>query len=187
MAYTEKTEASAKNRDRIFMSSGINCFGARLKKAMNGMSNSELGRKSGMSETTIRKYLRGDIYPGIDSAALVAEACGVSLVWLICGIEQKDEISNIDSKSHTDSILEAIIKRLPEEQGQQLADAIIIHGVAGIISAINSAHDVSGFLKLPESERERILRLYNQVKGGDVETGGIITTPSPSKNDKKAG
>lgn len=83
------------------------------------MSNSELGRKSGMSETTIRKYLRGDIYPGIDSAALVAEACGVSLVWLICGIEQKDEAGNVETKAHTDSILEAIIKRLPEEQGQQ--------------------------------------------------------------------
>lgn len=119
-----------------------------------------------MSETTIRKYLRGDIYPGIDSAALVADACGVSLLWLISGIEQKGEVANADMIA-SDTILTTILQRLPEEQSRMLADAIIIHGVSGIIAALNGVSAIDEFMLMPESDRERVLRLYKQIKEGD--------------------
>ncbi|MGK0600109.1 helix-turn-helix domain-containing protein [Yokenella regensburgei] len=168
MGYKDKTEPDSKNRERIFVLSGINRFGERLKVAMNGMSNNELARRSGMSETTIRKYLRGDIYPGIDSAALVAEACGVSLLWLISGIEQKDE-SVIADVVAADPVLITILQRLPEEQSRILADAIIIHGVSGIIAALNGMAAIDEFMLIPEGDRERVLRLYKQIKEGDSE------------------
>ncbi|MGT3827026.1 helix-turn-helix domain-containing protein [Enterobacter kobei] len=187
MGYKEKTEAITKERDRIFVMSGINRFGERLKEAMNGMSNNELARRSGMSETTVRKYLRGDIYPGIDSAALVAEACGVSLVWLVCGVEQKSEVAHVSPQSPADPVLAAILERLPEEQGRILADAIIVRGVSGIISALNGMSAIDDFLQIPESDRERVMRLYKQIKEGDSEGGQKPAPNDPRVNHQQAG
>lgn len=187
MGYKEKTEPNTKNRDRIFVSSGINRFGERLKEAMNGMSNNELARRSGMSETTVRKYLRGDIYPGIDSAALVAEACGVSLVWLICGVEQKVDTEGATTQSPVDPVLDVILQRLPAEQGRILADAIILRGVSGIISALNGMSAMDEFLQIPESDRERVLRLYRQIKEGDSEGDQEPAPGDPLANHQRAG
>lgn len=190
MGYIKKTEVDTKNRDRIFVLSGINRFGERLKSAMNGISNNELARRSGMSETTIRKYLRGDIYPGIDSAALVAQACGVSLIWLICGVEQKDDAiprGDMDTTVATDPILTTILQRLPAEQSEALADAIVMHGVSGILTALNGLAAVSDFLQLPPNEREQALRMLELNKKGASETSKVDASQSLASEKKQAG
>lgn len=137
-----------------------------------------------MSETTIRKYLRGDIYPGIDSAALVAEACGVPLIWLISGIEQK---SDTGSRGEiTDPVLKTILGRLPAEQSQQLADAILIHGVSGIIAALNGMASIDEFMQIPEKDRERVMRLYSQIKEGDSEGDQQSAQSDPAIKQRQA-
>lgn len=187
MTYKKKTDNETIDRDRIFISCGINRFSERLKAAMNGMSNSELGRKSGMSETTVRKYLRGDIYPGIDSAALVAHACNVSLVWLLCGVEQKDEAVQQDSITKIDSTTDAILQRLSSDQIKVLTDAIISHGISGIISALNGMANVENFLQLSEAERARVLRVYEQIKEGTSQSDQVIAQQSLLSDKKQAG
>ncbi|WP_449543617.1 helix-turn-helix domain-containing protein [Enterobacter ludwigii] len=182
----EKTASNTKNRERIFVTSGINRFSERLKIAMGGMSNNELARRSGMSETTIRKYLKGDIYPGIDSAAIVAHACNVSLIWLLCGIELKDEGINKQEAPQDGVTTDAVLQRLSPEQIKIITDAILEHGVAGIMAALNGMADLSDFMQMTEAERAQTLRLFNQVKKGASEGSDVDTANNPATNDKRA-
>ncbi|EDQ2965892.1 helix-turn-helix domain-containing protein [Salmonella enterica subsp. enterica serovar Mountpleasant] len=90
----EKYEQGRLLEDRTIASAEIVRFGERLREAMKGMSNVELAKRSGLSEGSIRKYIKGESYPSIDNAALVADACGVSLIWLLCGIELRGDQHN---------------------------------------------------------------------------------------------
>lgn len=90
----EKYEQDKLPGDRTIARAEIVRFGERLREAMKGMSNVELAKRSGLSEGSIRKYIKGESYPSIDNAALVAESCGVSLIWLLCGIEVRDDSYN---------------------------------------------------------------------------------------------
>ncbi|EEO3128334.1 helix-turn-helix transcriptional regulator [Salmonella enterica] len=87
----EKYEQDKLQGDRTIARTEIVRFGERLREAMKGMSNVELAKRSGLSEGAIRKYIKGESYPSIDNAALVAESCGVSLIWLLCGIEVRGD------------------------------------------------------------------------------------------------
>lgn len=184
VGYKEKTGEDAKNRERIIVRSGINRFGERLKKAMGGMSNSELGRRSGMSETTIRKYLQGKIYPGIDSAAFVADACDVSLIWLISGIEQKDEsqarATIVNQNGTSLEELELVLKRLTKTQRETLTEAIFQVGINGVIEALGRIELIAEFSRLPDAEKERLMRLHEEIKKGSHE--GTADTASDDLN-----
>ncbi|EAA6550509.1 hypothetical protein DLB95_06780 [Salmonella enterica subsp. diarizonae] len=98
----EKYEQGRLLEDRTIASAEIVRFGERLREAMKGMSNVELAKRSGLSEGSIRKYIKGESYPSIDNAALVADACGVSLIWLLCGIELRGEQHNSTSEESDD-------------------------------------------------------------------------------------
>ncbi|HCT7706577.1 TPA: helix-turn-helix transcriptional regulator [Morganella morganii] len=132
--YKEKSDERSKIRDRIISSSSIIRFGERLKQAMNGMTNVELAKRSGMSEATIRKYLAGKIYPTIDSLAVVAEACAVSFSWLAFG-EDTNNIgsNNIDLKDETDSELLTAFNRLSLREKQLVVDYIYREGINNLV------------------------------------------------------
>ncbi|HGF8677690.1 TPA: helix-turn-helix domain-containing protein, partial [Salmonella enterica subsp. enterica] len=139
--YEEKTDDKGKNRDRIIGHGTINRFGERLKVAMKGMSNAELARRSGMSETTIRKYLQGKIYPALDSLAIVADACGVSLTWLATGEQEQkqkagDTIIRDDTKQKFDMDTEVLIhllNRLKKEERDLVFNFISREGVNNLV------------------------------------------------------
>ncbi|EEP9437652.1 helix-turn-helix domain-containing protein [Salmonella enterica subsp. enterica serovar Reading] len=98
----EKYEQGRLLEDRTIASAEIVRFGERLREAMKGMSNVELAKRSGLSEGSIRKYIKGESYPSIDNAALVADACGVSLIWLLCGFEVRENQHNSTSEESDD-------------------------------------------------------------------------------------
>lgn len=147
--YEEKTDDKGKNRDRIIGHGTINRFGERLKVAMKGMSNAELARRSGMSETTIRKYLQGKIYPALDSLAIVADACGVSLTWLATGEQEQkqkagDTIIRDDTKQKFDMDTEVVIhllNRLKKEERDLVFNFISREGVNNLVrlAAMNTS------------------------------------------------
>ena len=60
-------------------------FPERLKEVMTGESNYSFGEKCEVSEGTLRRYLRGDTYPPLDTLARIAEVSGYSLGWLASG------------------------------------------------------------------------------------------------------
>ncbi|EEW1773503.1 helix-turn-helix transcriptional regulator [Escherichia coli] len=130
--------------DRTFHNEQIVRFGERLEKAMGGLNKSEIARRSGLSEASVRKYLRGDSYPTIDSAARVADACGVSLMWLLTGEQPQGDNSNnyekIESKFDCDDDSVALIVSLlgfvSSKDRKALAIAASEIGVKGILNRL---------------------------------------------------
>ncbi|EET1749136.1 TPA: helix-turn-helix transcriptional regulator [Escherichia coli] len=130
--------------DRTFHNEQIVRFGERLEKAMGGLNKSEIARRSGLSEASVRKYLRGDSYPTIDSAARVADACGVSLMWLLTGEQPQGDDSNnyekIELKSDCDDDSVALIVSLlgfvSSKDRKALAIAASEIGVKGILNRL---------------------------------------------------
>lgn len=57
----------------------------RLKKAMkeNGINARELSKRSGVSESSISRYLLGQMEPRANAAARIANALHVDPVWLL--------------------------------------------------------------------------------------------------------
>ncbi len=60
-------------------------FGGRLTIAMGDISVYALGKKVGLSHTVLYKYRKNVSLPSIDKADEIAEALGVSFLWLAKG------------------------------------------------------------------------------------------------------
>lgn len=130
--------------DRTFHNDQIVRFGERLEKAMGGLNKSEVARRSGLSEASVRKYLRGDSYPTIDSAARVADACGVSLMWLLTGKSEQDDGSIQHKKNEqkfdvSENSIEFIVSLLGFvscKDRKALATAASEIGIKGILNRL---------------------------------------------------
>lgn len=179
--YDEKTVEEQKNRDRFFISSRINRFGERLRAAMAAKginSNVKMGEMCGMSDTVIRNYLIGKTYPTLDRLSILAYVVERSPAWLLCGIENEqqpkcvedkiDPMQSIDEKAESQAGL--VLDMLNSSQKELLSNAILNHGVSGIIAALNGMAAIDEFMLIPENDRERVLRLYKQIKEGDSES-----------------
>lgn len=60
-------------------------FWDRLQTAAGSLSNRALAAKCGISEGTIRRYLRRETYPSLDTLRSIADATGCNLSWLATG------------------------------------------------------------------------------------------------------
>ena len=67
-------------------------FGERLKDAIGSEAVRSFSRKCGLSEATLRDYLKGSSFPTIDRLARIASAANVSIFWLI-GIDDAEPAS----------------------------------------------------------------------------------------------
>ncbi|WP_176227897.1 helix-turn-helix domain-containing protein [Cedecea sp. NFIX57] len=160
----EKTGTNTKNRERFIVMQGINRFSERLKVAMNGMPNVTLAAKCGISESAVRSYLKGRSFPGIDKIQAIAEACDAPMTWLITG--EAPTTDRIENALKYDNGMTHVISMMTDEQRGSLASAIVEHGVSGIMNALAGISSISEFSMLPENERARVLRLYDQIKKG---------------------
>lgn len=194
-SYDEKTVQQPNDRDRFFIESGINRFGERLKLAMEvkGInSNVKMGDLCGWSDTVIRNYLIGKTYPTIERLATLAYVLECSPVWLLTGAAPEPDKTKLDPEQKTEILhnkVEAsgVLSMLSTTQMDLLSKAIISHGVSGIMSAIGSTTSMNDFMQLPENERERVLRLYNQIKEGGAEACDVTQMTASSGDSKKAG
>ena len=66
-------------------SEGLETFASRLKQAIGEEAVYAFGRRAGLSDTSLRSYLKGAAVPGIDKAIAMAETAGVGLQWLVTG------------------------------------------------------------------------------------------------------
>lgn len=64
----------------------LECFGDRLKFAMSEETPYALSKRTGITESLIRKYISGASLPNIDRGAELADALKISLDWLARGI-----------------------------------------------------------------------------------------------------
>ncbi|MGK7908884.1 MAG: S24 family peptidase [Synechococcus sp.] len=75
-------------------SEGLKTFAGRLKQAIGEEAVYAFGRRAGLSDTSLRSYLKGAAVPGIDKAVAMAETAGVELQWLVTGEGDMREGSN---------------------------------------------------------------------------------------------
>ncbi|MFZ4171118.1 helix-turn-helix domain-containing protein [Enterobacter ludwigii] len=90
-------------------------FGERLKTVIGKQSVASFARDCGVSEASMRKYLKTDTVPGIDSVAMIAAYTGRSLTWLIMGEgdpfsdnAKQERLSEEDIKKWWSLIFEAL-------------------------------------------------------------------------------
>lgn len=57
-------------------------FAQRLEIALSGTTIHAFAKKSGIGDSTLRRYLEGSM-PGLDKLQVIAEAAGVTLDWLV--------------------------------------------------------------------------------------------------------
>lgn len=60
-------------------------MGARLRAARGPMTQVALSEATKINQSTLSKYERGEIEPGIDSIVAIAQATGASVDWLATG------------------------------------------------------------------------------------------------------
>jgi transcriptional regulator with XRE-family HTH domain len=78
------TRTDASDSSRRILDIESDQLKTRLREIMGSESNSSFGRKCGLSESLIRKYLNGTL-PSSKNAAKIADACGVTVDWLATG------------------------------------------------------------------------------------------------------
>lgn len=76
-----------KERSRLHSNSvaGLERFKERFAEALDKESIYAFAKRTGISESLIRKYLNGTSVPGLDNATLIARSLGVSLDWMTTG------------------------------------------------------------------------------------------------------
>ncbi|MEQ5285514.1 MULTISPECIES: helix-turn-helix domain-containing protein [Providencia] len=188
----EKTDATTKNHERIFLLTGINRFPERLREAMvhaNIPSNNQLAKKTYLSESTIRKYLKRESYPTLDRLALIANACSCSVSWLATGDENGDYMpSNInehivDINEQRHSELERVLSYLSEEQRDKFMKVIYTRGISAILQLDDDLD--AKFLTLTEEEKTRLLSLheaFEEAKKGAPEASSKHDVTNPTQN-----
>lgn len=81
-----KTDDKKANRtDGPILPEGIGRFNERLNELIGDESVRAFGRRVGISDTTIRKYLSGETEPTLSRIAAIAIACDINIEWLISG------------------------------------------------------------------------------------------------------
>jgi len=85
MVYKETDAKLKKGTQRPFLDEKIGRFGERLEIAIQGSSVRGFAAKTGLSEGTLRVYLRGKTFPTLDRLDQISRAAGVSVEWLATG------------------------------------------------------------------------------------------------------
>ncbi|ECF5615905.1 helix-turn-helix transcriptional regulator [Salmonella enterica subsp. enterica] len=198
----EKNGSVSIKDKRTFSFDGIVRFSERLKIAMGEMSNHALARQSGLSEASIRKYVKGDSYPTIDNAAKVADACGVSLAWLLTGEgcendgAHKQLIANKRTQKEAppdiayndaQNGLQLILANLLPEDAEMLFSTLCKVGINGVLARLHAAgeHALSAD---PETVirsldiRESLKEAFCMALEGNEETDREILRRIKSRN-----
>lgn len=81
--YEEKSLECEKNPEGIFLGMRKIPFAERLKEAIGEETVRSFSRKCGLSEATLRDYLKGASYPTIDRLQKIASTAMMPMTWFI--------------------------------------------------------------------------------------------------------
>lgn len=96
-------------------------FKDRLKDAMKGESNRAFADKCGLSEGTLRRYLRGETTPDLEVLQTIAQVSGCNLAWLAAGDVQAGAAPPLDEEL-LEAVLEAVEEYLDQVKGRLKPD-----------------------------------------------------------------
>ncbi|WP_165789494.1 helix-turn-helix domain-containing protein [Billgrantia endophytica] len=69
----------------------IDAFSGRLRRAMVDRTPYSIQKQTGIAQSLVSKYLKGQSTPGVDKLVLLANTLGVSVAWLAAGVGPVDE------------------------------------------------------------------------------------------------
>jgi transcriptional regulator with XRE-family HTH domain len=72
-----------------------------------GVSQAELGRRSGVAPSLIGRYERYEVIPSLERLRELLRACGVELSF---------RLANLDESAHDDVLIERELRRTPAER-----------------------------------------------------------------------
>ena len=102
VSYCEKSLSLAKTQKGTIQEEQIIPFKERLKGIIGDQSIREFSRNSGVSDTTLRDYLRGKSYPTLDRLCAISDGANVDLAWLATGEVRHLTATPVVSSNHVE-------------------------------------------------------------------------------------
>lgn len=168
---------------------------ARLRElAERHKSLRAASREWGMSFSTLNNYINRGTEPSFFAMVDIAEKESVTIDWLAYGKNDEEFEFTITAEGlqkvrHTpgrDTWL-MIFDNLTMGERLALLNYCIKAGAPNLVKlATEVGATEREFLALPAEDRDRVMRLYEQMKKGSSENRETIAKPSPSKSSKKA-
>lgn len=168
---------------------------ARLRElAERHKSLRAASREWGMSFSTLNNYINRGTEPSFFAMVDIAEKESVTIDWLAYGKSYDGFEFNIAERGlqkthHTpgrDTWL-MIFDNLNKGERQTLLNYCIKAGAPNLVKLATEVGDTEReFLALPAEDKERVMRLYEQMKKGSPENREKIAKPSSSRASKKA-
>ncbi len=118
-------------------------FGERLKTVIGKQSVASFARDCGVSEASMRKYLKTDTVPGIDSVAMIATCTGRSLTWLITG-EGDPFTDNVKQKRFSDEEIKKWWNLIFDALDTENKSSVIMAFQQGGLNAVFSPAIITG-------------------------------------------
>ncbi|MGC6061313.1 helix-turn-helix domain-containing protein [Enterobacter kobei] len=174
---------------------GKETLSERLRSLIGKRSARTAAKDWGLSFSTLNNYLNRGTEPSFSVAVRIAEIEGVSIEWLAFGGEVsslKNEGSHnrlqVDSNEFISESSDGakvawmmVYDSLEKEDTEALLRLIHREGVKGILNAAQTGTlDAQDFMSLSESDRQRVLRLAQQLREGASEENLEIDPAHPT-------
>jgi transcriptional regulator with XRE-family HTH domain len=113
-------------------------FSTRLRLLIAERSVSEFARTVGLSESLIRKYLKGS-EPSLSRSLQIAKACRCSMVWLASGEGMPFDLGReIDIEAMQAAL--RIIAAEPDQSGLRIPDTETLKRIIGLYQYLRDHH-----------------------------------------------
>ncbi|MGA6625042.1 helix-turn-helix domain-containing protein [Klebsiella sp. K792] len=176
----------------------------RIRQLIGTRTVRMAAREWGLSFSTLNNYLTRGTEPSLNVAIKIANVEGVSVEWLATG-EHPPTLSNDRSRkgaaastSKRDEVSppqeaesmawNVILNALDKDERALLINSFVTIGARRIIRMICKINDVNSYWQdLTNEEKERLIRVNEQMKKGASETDQQMTQAGLTSSGKKAG
>ncbi|HDT6532016.1 TPA: helix-turn-helix transcriptional regulator [Klebsiella michiganensis] len=176
----------------------------RIRQLIGTRTVRMAAREWGLSFSTLNNYLTRGTEPSLNVAIKIANVEGVSVEWLATG-EHPPTLSNdrprkgaAASTSKRDEVSppqeaesmawNVILNALDKDERALLINSFVTIGARRIIRMICKINDVNSYWQdLTNEEKERLIRVNEQMKKGASETDQQMTQAGLTSSGKKAG
>lgn len=172
-------------------------FIQRLRTLIGHRSVRAAATEWGLSFSTLNNYLTRGTEPSFSAMQLIATKEQVTLDWLAFGENQIDSNLNqsiILDEAHRGNSDPArstwgmIFDTLTPDEQKRILDFCLKEGAKSMVGLVAYAADAEqSFMGLSTAEKERLLRLNEQLKKGTPEAGSSVAERDLSSESKKAG
>ncbi|TCW05595.1 hypothetical protein EDF73_11639 [Raoultella sp. BIGb0138] len=186
--------ATGKANEIAFDEDRKESFIKRLKSLVGSRSVRAAAKDWGLSFSTLNNYLSRGTEPSFSAMQAIASKEHVTLDWLAFGVDSNLNHSggaNSSNAVHADPIKSTwnmIFDTLGPEEQKEVLDYCLKEGARSMVGLIASIAEADRTLMgLSLDEKERLLRLNEQLKKGSSESDQGIAKTDLTETTKKAG